>query len=305
MTPRTYLAVQALGDGDLELTRLPLVRPGTGQVQLRVEACGICPMDAATIDGGFPGLTYPRVPGHQVIGTIEALGDPDSEWTIGQRVGVGFMNGPGQIICGISVDGGYAEAMIAEQDVLVAIPEKLGTLEAAPLLCGGATIFNALKATRGDEVVAIHGLAGPGHLAIQFASRMGFHTVAIDRGGQAEEIARALGARDFVDSDAEDPAAVLREFGGAATIIATTPSLGTISATRDGLRRNGRLIVFGPGSEDVHVDARAAISETLDFSVRNGIRAIVETVSLDNVRDAYLRGMRNEARYFMVLTSLR
>src|SRR6058998_4133588 len=236
---RTYKAVQATQPGKLELVEKPIVEPAFGQVRIRVEACGVCHSDALTVEGGFPGLTYPRVPGHEVIGKIEAIGPGVQGWKEGQRVGVGFMGGhcghcescrrgdfvncQNQPISGVHSDGGYAEMMIAQASGLAAIPDDLIPTEAAPLLCAGLTTFNGLRNSkaRPGELVAIQGVGGLGHLGIQFARRMGLQVAAIARGREKEKLTIELGAHSYIDSEAEDAAATLQRLGGAKVILAT------------------------------------------------------------------------------------
>src|SRR4029077_14800690 len=235
----TYRAVQVREPGKLNLVELPVREPGLGQVRLRVEACGFCHSDTATVEGQFPGLTLPRVPGHEVVGRIEEVGRGVSRWKIGQRVGVGFFGGqdgecePCQrgdfvncthpVVTGITADGGYAEVMIAEARALASIPDELTSAEAAPLLCAGITTFNALRnaGLRAGALVAIQGVGGLGHLGIQYARRMGFRTIAIGLGPESAKLAKELGAHQYIDSGAEDAGARLRALGGADAILAT------------------------------------------------------------------------------------
>jgi Zn-dependent alcohol dehydrogenases len=230
---RTYKAIQITKPGKLNLVELPIREPGPGQVRLRVEACGVCHSDAGTVEGQFPGLTFPRVPGHEVVGHVEEVGPGVSRWKIGQRVGVGFFGGqdgecePCQrgdfvscthpVVTGITADGGYAEVMIAEARALASIPDELTSAEAAPLLCAGITTFNALRnaGLRAGALVAIQGVGGLGHLGIQFARRMGFKTVALNRGKEKEKLAKDLGAHVYIDTSADDVVSVLQRMGGA------------------------------------------------------------------------------------------
>src|SRR6202521_2322692 len=238
----TYTAVEVSAPGVLRVVEREVPEPGAGQVRIRVEACGICHTDSATITGAYPGLTLPRVPGHEVIGRIEALGSGVSRWKIGQRVGVGLIAGEdgvcescrrgdivncqNPVVPGVTVDGGYAEAMIAEARGISSIPDDLGSAEAAPLLCAGITTYNALRnaGLRGGDLVAVQGVGGLGHLGIQFARHMGFHTVAIGRGREKEKLAKDLGAHVYVDTTVDDAPAVLQRMGGARAILATAPS---------------------------------------------------------------------------------
>src|ERR1700726_3347198 len=238
----TYKAVEVSVPGVLRVVERDITEPGPRQVRIRVEACGICHTDAATVDGVYPGLTLPRVPGHEVVGRIEAMGSEVSKWKIGQRVGVGLIAGEdgvcepcrrgdsvncqNPVVSGVTADGGYAEVMIAEARALASIPDELDSPDAAPLLCAGITTYNALRndGLRGGDLVAVQGVGGLGHLGIQFARHMGFRTVAIGRGREKEKLAKELGAHLYIDTTAEDAAAVLQRMGGAKAILATGTS---------------------------------------------------------------------------------
>ena len=236
----TYKAVEVSAPGTLRVVERQVSEPGAGQVRIRVEACGICHTDAATVTGIYPGLKLPRVPGHEVVGRIfEALGSGVSKWKIGQRVGVGLIAGEDGVCepcrrgdtvncqnplsSGVTTDGGYAEVMIAEARAISSIPDEFTSAEAAPLLCAGVTTYNALRnaGLRGGDLVAVQGIGGLGHLGVQFARQMGFRTVAIGRGREKEKLAKDLGAHVYIDSAAEDAAAVLQRMGGARAILAT------------------------------------------------------------------------------------
>jgi propanol-preferring alcohol dehydrogenase len=267
----TYKAVEASAPGVLRLVERPIPEPGAGQVRIRVEACGICHTDAATVSGVYPGPTLPRVPGHEVVGRVEALGSGVSRWKIGQRVGVGLIAGEdgvcepcrrgdtvncqNPVVSGVTVDGGYAEVMIAESRGIASIPDELSSAEAAPLLCAGITTYNALRnaGLRGGDLVAVQGIGGLGHLGIQFARHMGFHTVAIGRGREKEKLAKDLGAHVYIDTAADDAAAALQRMGGAKAILATAPS-------GDGMRF--RSFLEGAQST-VHSLARQSSKRTL------------------------------------------
>jgi propanol-preferring alcohol dehydrogenase len=336
---RTYKAVQVTKPGTLELVERTVVEPVYGQVRIRIEACGVCHTDAYTVQGGFPGLTYPRVPGHEAIGTIETLGPGVQDWRIGQRVGVGYLGGHcghcdhcrrgdfvncrNQPISGVHSDGGYAELMIALSSGLVAIPDGLSSTDAAPLLCAGLTTFNGLRnsAARPGELVAIQGVGGLGHLAIQFARGMGFQVAAIARGSDKESLARKLGAHYYIDSTSQDPVTALQALGGARLILATAPNSKSMSPLLAGLAPRGQLIVAGAGGEEpieVHpipllfgmrsiagtmtgtsIDAE----DTLSFSSQQGVRPMIEIVPLAKAAEAYGRMMRNEARFRVVLVN--
>jgi D-arabinose 1-dehydrogenase-like Zn-dependent alcohol dehydrogenase len=334
----TYKAIQVTAPGRLELVQRPIPEPGPGQARIRVEACGVCHTDAATVEGAFPGLVLPRVPGHEVIGRIEALGSGVAGWTIGQRVGVGFLGGyctvceacnrgdfthcRQQPFLGVHVDGGYAEVMIAQVHGLVRIPEDLTSVEAAPLLCAGVTTFKALRNSkaRAGDLVAIQGVGGLGHLAIQFARQMGFRVAAIARGPGKEALARTLGADRFIDSTAEEPGAALQALGGARLIVATAANSSSMSPLIRGLAPHGEMVVAGVGGDEpialspvemlfgertvsgTLTGSPADSEDTLAFSVLRGIRARIETVPLAEAARAYRRMMDNEARFRMVLT---
>src|ERR1700737_4553535 len=238
----TYRAVGVAAPGTLRVVERQVSEPGPGQVRIRVEGCGNCHTDAATVTGTYPGLSLPRVPGHEVVGRIEALGAGVSRWKIGQRVGVGLIAGEdgvcepcrrgdmvncqNPVVSGVTADGGYAEVMIAEARGIASIPDELGSAEAAPLLCAGITTYNALRnaGLRGGDLVAVQGIGGLGHLGIQFARQMGFHTVAIGRGREKEKLAKDLGAHVYIDTAVDDSAALLQRMGGARAILATAPS---------------------------------------------------------------------------------
>src|SRR5271154_6792898 len=235
----TYRAVEVQRPGQFAVVSKPLQGPGPDQVRIRVEACGVCHSDSATVDGLLPGITFPRVPGHEVVGRIDALGQGVSGWKIGQRVGVGFLGGhcgqcqscrrgdfvncSNQPVSGAHFDGGYAEVMMAFPNGLVAIPDGLSSVDAAPLLCAGLTTFNALRrsSAKPGDLVAIHGIGGLGHLGVQYAAHMGFRVVAIARGVEKEQLAKKLGAHHYIDSSAGDPGAALKALGGASLILAT------------------------------------------------------------------------------------
>ncbi len=325
---RTYKAVQVREPGKLNLVELPIREPGPGQVRIRVEACGVCHSDAATVEGQYPGLTLPRVPGHEVVGRIDAVGPDVSNWKIGQRIGVGFFGGQdGQCHClhpvvtGITADGGYAEVTIAEARALASIPDELTSAEAAPLLCAGITTFNALRngGLRAGDLVAIQGVGGLGHLGIQFARRMGFKTVALNRGNEKEKLAKDLGAHVYIDTSADDAAAVLQRMGGAAAILATAPKGDAIAALMGGLAVRGKLIVVAVPDDLMPINALPIVfgersilgsltgkaidnQDTLDFSVLQNVRPMIETVPLESAAEAYAKMMAGKARFRMVLT---
>jgi len=311
--------------------------PGAGQVRIRVEACGICHTDAATVMGIYPGLTLPRVPGHEVVGRIEALGSGVSRWKIGQRVGVGLIAGEdgvcepcrrgdtvncqNPVVSGVTADGGYAEVMIAEARGIASIHDELSSAEAAPLLCAGLTTYNALRnaGLRGGDLVAVQGIGGLGHLGIQFARRMGFRTVAIGLGRQKEKLAKDLGAHVCIDTAAEDTAAALQRMSGARAILTTGTSGATMGPLVSGLATRGNLIVVGEPQDQIQLNAFPLIfggrsiygtltgtaidnEDTVAFSVQENIRPMIETVPLEQAADAYAHMMQGKARFRMVLT---
>jgi propanol-preferring alcohol dehydrogenase len=335
---KTYKAVEVSAPGNLHVVERTIPEPGPGQVRIRVEACGICHTDAATVTGIYPGLTLPRVPGHEVVGRIEALGSGVSRWKIGQRVGVGLIAGEdgvcepcrrGDIVnCqnpvtpGVTVDGGYAEVMIAEARGISSVPDELTSAEAAPLLCAGITTYNALRnaGLRGGDLVAVQGIGGLGHLGVQFARHMGFRTVAIGRGRDKEKLATDLGAHVYIDAAAEDAAAILQRMGGARAILATGTSGNAMGSLVPGLATNGKLIVVGVPQDPIQLNAFPLVfggrsihgsltgtpidgEDTLAFSVLENIRPMIETVPLELAIDAYTRMMEGKARFRMVLVT--
>lgn len=322
--------------GPLRLEERELPEPGPGQVRLKVEACGICHSDFFTVSGGWPGIEFPRVPGHEIAGRVDAIGDGVVEWKVGQRAGVGWHGGHcGEcdrcrrgdfVLCrrgmvpGISYDGGYAEYVVVPSEAVAAIPDGLTAAEAAPLFCAGITVFNALRKSgvRPGDVVAVLGLGGLGHLGVQYAAKMGFNTVAIARGKEKEAFARQLGAAHYIDASASDVAAELQRVGGANIVLATVTSGKAMSATLGGLAVDGKLIILGVSEEPVEVptalfvmgrtsvqgwpSGTAADShDTLLFSERMGVRPMVEEFPLSRAADAYERMMSGRARFRVVL----
>ena len=269
----TYKAVEVYEPGRLQVVERSISEPSAGQVRIRVEACGICHTDVATVTGTYPGLTLPRVPGHEVVGRIEALGAGVSRWKIGQRVGAGLIAGEdgvcepcrrgdivncqNPVVSGVNVDGGYAEVMIAEARGIASIPDELTSAEAAPLLCAGVTTYNAIRnaGLRGGDLVAVQGIGGLGHLGIQFARRMGFRTVAIGRGREKEKLAKDLGAHVYIDTAVDDAAAVLQRMGGARAILATATSGDAMGPLVSGLAARGKLIVVGVPQDPIQLSA--------------------------------------------------
>jgi D-arabinose 1-dehydrogenase-like Zn-dependent alcohol dehydrogenase len=327
--------VQAPGAG-LEWIRREIPRPGPGEVLLKVGACGICHGDSIALGAHFPGLSHPRIPGHEVAGVVEEAGPGVTNWKAGQRVGVGW-HGGGQchhcgpcrdgayaacaeaLVTGLSRDGGYAEYMLARAEALVPLPDGLSFAEAAPLLCAGRTTFGALKESRAraGDLVAIQGLGGLGHLAVQFAARMGFQTVAISRGAEKAGLARKLGAHAFIDTDLQDPARELAGMGGAAVIVATAPSGKAIGKLLDGLGRRGELVNVSGASDPLEIAPLALlhgertirgfvggrIEEALAFATLWGIRPMVETFPLERAAEAFDRMLQAKARFRSVLVT--
>ncbi len=305
--------------GAFELADRPVPEPTPDQVLIQVEACGICQGENVAIHGHWPNMKYPRVPGHEIIGTVKSLGGNVAGWRVGQRVGVGWSGGGGEVT-GLSVDGGYAEYAAAAASSLVAIADGISPLNAAPLMCAGVTTFSALrhsKARMGD-VVAVQGLGGLGHLAVQFAQRAGFRTVAISRGRQKEALARELGAHAYVDAESQDVGKELQTLGGARVIIATAPSAKAISSCVGGLARDGEVINVAGSNEKLDVtpiqllhrstirgwvgDGPPDIVDTVRYSMLTGVRVQVEAFPLAKATEAYERMMKADVRFRAVLT---
>ena len=332
----TYKAIQVTKPGEFTAVTKPLVDPGPGQVRIRVEACGVCHSDSGTVEGVFP-IDWPRVPGHEVVGRIDAVGSGVQGWAVGQRVGVGFLGGScghcgfcrdgdlvncrNQGFTGIHSDGGYAEMMLAKSSGLVRIPADLSSVDAAPLLCAGLTTFSALRnaPAKAGDLVAVLGIGGLGHLGIQYARHMGFEVVAIARGADKADLAKKLGAHHYIDSAASDQVTALQELGGVQVILITASSGKTVSDTFKGLRPSGVSIVVGVGPEPIEnsdVDLifgsrklegaltgnPATGDATLRFSVLSGVRAMIETTALQQAAEAYAKMMAGKARFRMVLT---
>ncbi|MEJ2167794.1 MAG: alcohol dehydrogenase [Desulfobacterales bacterium] len=322
---------------DFELVERDVPEPGPGQVRIRVQACGVCHSDVITKEGAFPGISYPRVPGHEVAGVIDEVGAGVKEWKKGDRVGVGwhggqdgtcpacrrgdFVNCANAKVCGISYDGGYQEFMVAPVEALARMPEALDAAEAAPLMCAGITTFNALRHSGAlpRDLVAIQGVGGLGHLGIQFAKKFGYQVAAISRGEQNAALAKKLGADIYIDSVATDAAAELQKLGGAHTILATAPSGKSISALVGGLGANGTLMVVGISTEPIEVPSMQLISgkkriqgwasgiptdseDTLRFAEMTGVRPMIEKYPLVKASEAYARMLSGKAEYRVVLT---
>jgi propanol-preferring alcohol dehydrogenase len=335
-TPSNYRAVHAVAPGKLEMTSKPLIAPPPGYVRIRVEACGVCHSDAATVEGAFP-IAWPRVPGHEVIGKIDALGTNVEGWTIGQRVGVGFLGGScghcdpcrggdlvncrNQEFTGVQRDGGYAEIMIAKANGLMSVPADLTSVDAAPLLCAGLTTFSALRKSgaKAGDLVAVLGIGGLGHLGVQYARHMGFEVAAIGRGSDKAELARKLGAHHYIDSSAVDVAGALQALGGAALVLATASAGKAVADTIKGLCPRGHVIVLGATPDPIELSSSdllfgsrsiqgaltgdpATGDATLKFSSLTGVAAMVETMPLERAAEAYARMMAGKARFRIVLT---
>jgi D-arabinose 1-dehydrogenase-like Zn-dependent alcohol dehydrogenase len=323
--------------GPLELVERDVPEPQAGWVRIKVQACGICHSDSLTKDGTWPGIQYPRIPGHEVIGLVDAIGSGVAGWTAGQRVGVGWHGGHcghcdscrrgdffacqvALLTTGISFDGGYAEYMIAPSEALALVPDALSSIDGAPLMCAGLTTFNALRnsGAQPGDVVAVLGIGGLGHLGVQFGAKMGFKTVAIARGKDKEPLAKKLGAMHYIDSQAQDPAAELNKLGGAKVIIATVTNADAMSAVLAGLSANGLLMVIGAaGPLSVNpillIGGRRSVKgwysgtsidsqDTLKFSALAGVQSMNEIFLLERAAEAYERMMTGKARFRVVLT---
>jgi len=323
-------------NGGLQMVEREIPEPQPRQVRIKVQACGVCHSDMFTVASAYPGIQYPRVPGHEVVGVIDATGSDVPDWKPGMRVGVGWHGGhcghctscrrgdfitcrQGQIP-GISYDGGYAEYMIAPFEALASVPDDLQAAEAAPLLCAGITTFNALRhsGARAGDLVGILGLGGLGHLGVQFASRMGFRTVAIARGAEKGPLAKKLGAQLYIDSTAQNPAEELTRLGGATVILATVTDAGTMGSVVQGLAIDGKLLVVGASGEPIQIPPLAIIGarrsiagwpsgtaadseDTLKFSVQSNVRPVIETFPLAKAAEAYQHMMSGKARFRVVL----
>ena len=322
---------------DFEIVERPVPMPGARQVRVKVQACGICHSDSLTKDGQWPGIQYPRVPGHEIAGIVDEVGAGVKDWKKGQRVGVGWHGGHDETclycrrgdfrncvnmqIPGISYDGGYQQYMVAPANAVVAMPDGLGDVEAAPLLCAGITTYNALRrsgAMPGD-LVAIQGIGGLGHLGIQFANKLGYKVAAIGRGSENAALAKKLGANVYIDSKATKAAEELQKLGGAQAVLATAPSSKAMSELIDGLAPNGKLIVIGATFDPIEVTPAQLIigsrtiqgwasgtpadeEDTLHFAELSGVRPMIETYPLEKAAEGYARMMSGKAQFRVVLT---
>jgi propanol-preferring alcohol dehydrogenase len=318
------------------MTIKSVVDPAPGYVRIRIEVCGVCHSDAATVEGSFP-IEWPRVPGHEVVGLIDAIGEGVEGWIIGQRVGVGFLGGScghcifcrggdlinckNQEFTGIQRDGGYAEVMIAKASGLIAIPNDLSSVNAAPLLCAGLTTFSALRdaPAKAGDLVAVLGIGGLGHLGLQYARQMGFEVVAIGRGSNKAELVKQLGAHHYIDSATTDVAQALQALGGASLVLATASGGKATADTMKGLRPRGRLIVLGVTPDPIALSSSELIfgtrsvegeltgnpatgDATLKFSSLTGVAAMIETMPFEQAPEAYAHMMSGKARFRVVLT---
>jgi D-arabinose 1-dehydrogenase-like Zn-dependent alcohol dehydrogenase len=323
--------------GDFEIVEREIPNPGAGEVRIKVQACGVCHSDVFVKEGLWPGIQYPRVPGHEVAGVIDEIGAGVTGWKVGQRVGVGWHGGQDNTclecrrghflycrnpkVAGISYDGGYQQYMVAPVEALAAIPDTLSDAEAGPLLCAGVTTFNALRHSGASpgSLVAVQGVGGLGHLAIQFANKFGYKVAAIGRGPENSVLAKKLGASAYIDSKAVNAAAELQKLGGAQAILATAPNSKAMSDLIDGLAPNGKFIVVGISSDPIAVTPLQLITgeraiqgsavgtptdseDTLRFAELSGVRPMIETYPLERAQEAFARMMSGDAQFRVVLT---
>jgi D-arabinose 1-dehydrogenase-like Zn-dependent alcohol dehydrogenase len=323
--------------GDFELVEREIPEPGAGQVRVKVDACGICHSDVLVKEGLWPGIQYPRVPGHEIAGRVDAVGDHVTNWQKGERVGVGWHGGHDFVcdecrrgdfamcvnrkVTGIDFDGGYAEYMIAPAEAVALIPDELPAEEAGPFMCAGVTVYNALRnsGARAGDVVAVQGIGGLGHLGVQYARRMGFQTIALGRGKDKEPLAKKLGAHRYIDSNVVDPVKELQKLGGARVILATAPSAKAISSVVDGLGVNGNLLIPAAPNDPLTISVLPLImgrrlvsgtysgtardsQETLEFSALAGVHPMIEKYPLSQVSQAYEQMHSGKARFRVVLT---
>ncbi|MDP9002587.1 MAG: alcohol dehydrogenase [Myxococcota bacterium] len=334
--PKMRAAQISTAGGRFEIVERDVPEPGPGQVRIKVEACGICHSEAFVKSGAFPGLKLPRVPGHEIAGRVDRVGANVAVWKEGDRVGVGwhgghcfvctacrkglFINCENERITGISYDGGYAEYVVVPSEAVARMPGALNAVEAAPLLCAGITTFNSLRhsGARAGDTVAVQGIGGLGHLAIQFAARMGFRTVAISHGPEKQELARSLGAHEYIDTNAVNAAEALQRLGGADLVLATAPNSDAIANTVGGLKPRGKLLIVAAPHDPLTLSAFGLLSgktvagwpsgsaidseETLAFSALAGVRPRVEVFGLDQADQAFSKVMENRVRFRAVLT---
>jgi D-arabinose 1-dehydrogenase-like Zn-dependent alcohol dehydrogenase len=323
--------------GDFELVEREIPQPVAGQVRVKVEACGICHSDALVKEGLWPGLQYPRVPGHEIAGIVDLVGEGVTQWKKGQRVGVGWHGGHDFVcdecrrgdfamcanrkVTGIDFDGGYAEYVIAPAEAIALIPDELRAEEAGPFMCAGVTVFNALRnsGARSGDVVAVQGIGGLGHLGVQYARKMGFQTIALGRGKDKEPLAKKLGAHQYIDSDVADPVAELQKLGGARVILATAPSAKAISSVVEGLGVDGNLLIPAAPNDPLTVSVMPLImgrrrisgwysgtardsQDTLEFSALSDVHPMIEKFPLNRAGEAYERMHSGKVRFRVVLT---
>jgi D-arabinose 1-dehydrogenase-like Zn-dependent alcohol dehydrogenase len=330
-----YVQVEKAG-APLELVTREVPEPKLDEVRVRVEACGVCHSDSVTVAGLFPFIRYPRVPGHEIVGRVDAVGEGVTQWKSGQRVGIGWYGGhcrkcepcrrgdfvacQNPLIPGLTYDGGYADYVVVPAEALAAVPDSLKSVDAAPLLCAGITTFNALRNSRAKppDTVAILGMGGLGHLGVQFAAKMGFNTVAIARGGDKEQFAHELGARHYIDSNSTEVAAALQELGGAKVILATVTDADAMSAAIDGLGYAGEFVILGVPAKPIQAAVAGMVlqrrsihgwpsgtsidsEDTLKFSEITGVLPLIEKYPLERAAEAYDRMISGKARFRVVL----
>jgi D-arabinose 1-dehydrogenase-like Zn-dependent alcohol dehydrogenase len=327
-------AIQVSAPGaDFELVQKEIPEPGNNEVLIKVQACGICHGDSLSKEGHYPGIKYPIVPGHEVIGIVDKIGTAITQWKVGQRVGVGWRGGPcgkcnscrkgsswaceNPLTTGIHMDGGYAEYIVAKSEVIVSIPDELDSAKAAPLLCAGRTTFGALQQSgaKGGDLVAIHGLGGLGHLAVQYAVKLGFKTVVLSRGNEKEELAYKLGAHVYIDTNTGDAAKQLINLGSARVILCTAPSGKAISDLIPGLGRNGQAIIVTGSNEPMHISpmlllggersirgfVSGNIEEAIKFSVLTKVTPMIEEFPLEQAALAFEKMMSGKVHFRSVL----
>jgi len=330
-----YVQVEK-ANAPLKLVTREVPEPRAGEVRVQVEACGVCHSDSVTVAGLFPNVSYPRVPGHEIVGRVESVGENVPQWKVGQRVGIGWYGGHcrrcepcrrGDLVAcqnlsipGITYDGGYSEYVVAPAEAIAAVPDSLKSVDAAPLLCAGITTFNALRNTvaKPPDTVAVLGMGGLGHLGVQFAAKMGFNTVAIARGAEKEKFAHDLGARHYIDSTGADVAASLQKLGGARVILATVTDADAMSAAIGGLGHKGEFVIVGVPGQAIQASVAGLVmqrqsirgwpsgtaidsEDTLKFSEISGVLPIIEKYPLERAAEAYDRMMSGKARFRVVL----
>jgi D-arabinose 1-dehydrogenase-like Zn-dependent alcohol dehydrogenase len=339
MTTKMRVVQIPAANGPFELVDRETPSPGAGMVRVKVQACGICHSDQYAKEGSRPGIQYPRIPGHEIAGVIDAIGAGVPGWEVGERVGVGWHGGhcgycpscrrgdfvtcsKGRQITGLTFDGGYAQYLIVSAGALAHVPEKLSAADAGPLLCAGVTSFNGLRnsGARPGDLVAILGVGGLGHLGIQFASKMGFHTVAIARGREKEQLAKQLGAQLYIDSESQNPATELEKLGGAKTILSTVTAGKAVNAVLGGLGINSKLMLVGNPDQPLEIQGRMLIGgrrsvtgwpsgtpadseDTLNFCAVTGVRPMIEVLPLERAAEGYERMLSGKARFRVVLTT--